>query len=119
MKEKFFAKRVSRLVAQKGISEYRISTELGQCKTYIGKITSGKIYPSMTSFLALCDYFEITPIEFFDPKLNKESVNLIHSILKLSAKDKETVKDIVNAFIHKDENPIPKELLKSFNDSDI
>lgn len=119
MKEKFFAKRVSRLVAQKGISEYRISTELGQCKTYIGKITSGKIYPSMTSFLALCDYFEITPIEFFDPKLNKEAVTLIHTILKLSAKDKGTVVDIVNAFMHKDENPVPEELLKSLNDSDI
>lgn len=118
MKEKFFAKRVSRLVAQKGISEYRISTELGQCKTYIGKITSGKIYPSMSSFFALCDYFEITPIEFFDPKLNKEAVDLIHTILKLSARDRANVIDIVNAFIHKEENPIPEEL-KSFIDSDL
>lgn len=51
MKKSFIAKRVSRLVVQKGISEYRISTELGQCKTYIGKLTSGKIYPSMPAFL--------------------------------------------------------------------
>jgi len=118
MKKSFIAKRVSRLVVQKGISEYRISTELGQCKTYIGKLTSGKIYPSMPSFFALCDYFEITPIEFFDPKLNKEAVDLIHNILKLSAKDRANVVDIVNAFIHKDENPIPEEI-KTLIDSDL
>ena len=71
----------------------------------------------LKEFFAICDYFEITPVEFFDPKLNKEAVELIHSILKLSDKDRENVVDIVNAFIHKEENPIPEEL-KSLNDSD-
>ena len=42
MKESFIATRVAELVTQKGISEYKISIELGQCKTYLGKITSGK-----------------------------------------------------------------------------
>lgn len=50
--------------------------------------------------------------------MNKEAVKLIHTILKLSAKDRSNVVDIVNAFIHKEENPIPEEL-KSLTDSDL
>ena len=53
MKESFFAERVTQFVAQTGMSEYKVSHELGQCKTYIGKITSRRMYPSMGVFFAM------------------------------------------------------------------
>ena len=79
MKESFFAERVTQLVAQTGMSEYKVSHELGQCKTYIGKITSRRMYPSMGVFFAMCEYFGITPVEFFAPSINDETVKLLET----------------------------------------
>ena len=33
---------------------------------YINNISSGKALPSMSEFFAICDYFEITPQNFFN-----------------------------------------------------
>ncbi|MCD7737721.1 MAG: helix-turn-helix domain-containing protein [Lachnospiraceae bacterium] len=43
-----------------------MSQELGKSKGYIQSITCGRSLPSMSEFLKICDYFEITPKEFFD-----------------------------------------------------
>ena len=43
-----------------------MSTALGQNHGYIQAISSGKSLPSMAQFLNICDFFEITPLEFFD-----------------------------------------------------
>ena len=117
MKESFIATRVAELVTQKGISEYKISIELGQCKTYLGKITSGKIKPSMSAFISLCEYFEISPAEFFDPTLDKETIQLVHMINSLSEKDKETLSNVLEAFKEREKNPRKK--LKSIFDSGL
>ena len=43
-----------------------MSLALGMNRNYIQGITSGKALPSMAQFLNTCDYFEITPMQFFD-----------------------------------------------------
>lgn len=43
-----------------------MSLDLGQSRNYIQGISSGKALPSMTQFLNICDYFDITPMQFFD-----------------------------------------------------
>lgn len=53
--------------------------------TSISFISSGKTLPSMTEFFAICDYFGITPIEFFDtqrtnPNLSREVSTLIEQL---------------------------------------
>lgn len=58
--------RITELRMKKGISEYQMSLDLGQNKNYIQGISSGRSLPSMTQFLNICDYFEITPMQFFD-----------------------------------------------------
>ena len=58
--------RITKLRMERNISEYQMSLELGQNKNYIQGISSGKALPSMKQFLNICDYFEITPMEFFD-----------------------------------------------------
>ncbi|MEQ2520121.1 helix-turn-helix transcriptional regulator [Ruthenibacterium sp. CLA-JM-H11] len=61
----FIRERITQLRMQKNVSEYQMSMELGQNKGYIQGITSGRSLPSMTMFFEICDYFEITPEEFF------------------------------------------------------
>ncbi len=62
----FIRERITQLRIQKGVSEHRMSMDLGHAKSYIHGITSGRTLPSMAEFLAICDYFEITPQDFFD-----------------------------------------------------
>lgn len=81
----FVRDRITQLRLQKGVSEYKMSYDLGHSRGYINNISSGKTLPSMTEFFAICDYFEITPIEFFDtqqvnPKLSKEILVLLSQL---------------------------------------
>lgn len=77
MDGRFVRERITRLRLQKGVSEYKMSYDLGHSRGYINNISSGKTLPSMTEFFAICEYFGITPVEFFDeraenPRLSKE-----------------------------------------------
>ena len=65
MDANFIRERITQLRLQKNISEYKLSLELGQSKGYIQSITSGKTLPSMTMFLEICNYFDVTPEAFF------------------------------------------------------
>ena len=79
MYETFVRDRITSLRLQKGVSEYKMSYDLGHSRGYINNISSGKALPSMAEFFAICDYFDITPIDFFDrnlenPQLFKQAV---------------------------------------------
>lgn len=65
----FIRNRISQLRMQKGISEYKMSLDLGHSKGYIQSITSGRALPSMNEFLAICDYLEVTPKDFFNQEI--------------------------------------------------
>lgn len=56
---------ITQLRLKKNVSEHRMSLELGHARSYIHGIVSGRTLPSMAEFLALCEYFEITPEQFF------------------------------------------------------
>ena len=43
-----------------------MSLDLGHSRSYMQGISSGRALPSMTEFLAICDYLEVTPKDFFD-----------------------------------------------------
>lgn len=43
--------------------------DLGKNKSYIQGISSGRSMPSMKQFFEICDYLEITPLEFFDTEM--------------------------------------------------
>lgn len=62
----WFASRVSQLRIQKGVSARDMSLSLGQSESYINKIENKRTQPSMQGFLYICEYFGITPKEFFD-----------------------------------------------------
>ena len=64
-----FCKRLTELRIQKGVSARDMSLSLGQSESYINKIENKRTLPSMTGFFYICEYFGITPDEFFNEKI--------------------------------------------------
>ncbi len=66
MTEKFVRDRITQLRMKKGVSEYQMSYDLGHSRGYIYNISSGKVLPPLKELFSICDYFGITPQQFFD-----------------------------------------------------
>ena len=66
MEQSEFIKRLVELRMNKGVSARDMSLSLGQSPSYINNIENGVNFPSMTVFFYICDYFGITPKDFFD-----------------------------------------------------
>ena len=66
MYTEFIKRRIARLRTDNNISARELSLRLGQSTGYINTIENGKSLPSMAMFLYICEYFNITPKEFFD-----------------------------------------------------
>ena len=66
MNEQFLRERITQLRLRKGVSEYQMSLDLGHSRGYIQNISSGKSLPSVEGLFEICDYFELTPAQFFD-----------------------------------------------------
>lgn len=64
--EKYVRNKITELRLQKGVSEYQMSYDLGHSRGYVNNISSGKSLPSLSEFFSICDYFQITPAQFFD-----------------------------------------------------
>ena len=89
MNEDFIRNRITQLRISKGVSEYQMSYDLGHSRGYIYNISSGKALPPLREFLAICDYFHLTPQQFFDestdhPELIQEALT---SLKKLNEDD--------------------------------
>ena len=66
MDEKYIKLKIAKLRTDRNISARELSLALGQSTGYINTIENGKSLPSMSMFLYICDYFKITPKDFFD-----------------------------------------------------
>lgn len=64
--EKYVRERITELRISKGISEHRLSLELGKSGSYIRSITSGTAMPSIKELFNIMAYFEVSPSEFFE-----------------------------------------------------
>ncbi|MGN0523193.1 MAG: helix-turn-helix domain-containing protein [Eubacterium sp.] len=98
MDENFIRQRITELRIQKNVSEYKMSLDLGHSKSYIQSISSGRALPSIPEFLYICEYFGITPADFFNTdsseiliqeelknetkNMKKEDLNLLIQIAK-------------------------------------
>ena len=79
MDDKFIRERISVLRTKLGVSEYKMSLDLGHSKSYIQSISSGKSLPSLSEFLYICEYLGVSPKEFFDTDL--DSPQLFHQLI--------------------------------------
>lgn len=66
MYEEFTQERITQLRIQKGVSARDMSLSLGQNDSYINRIENKKALPSLPVLFYICEYFNITPKEFFD-----------------------------------------------------
>ena len=83
MEREEFCKRLTQLRMTKGVSARDMSLSLGQSPNYINGIEGGKNYPSLETFCYICDYFGITPKEFFDmDSTNPTKANELFEIIK-------------------------------------
>jgi transcriptional regulator with XRE-family HTH domain len=64
--ESFVPERITQLRQTKGVSAREMSLSIGQNMNYINHIENRKTEPSLTVFYYICDFFGITPREFFD-----------------------------------------------------
>ena len=77
MYEREFSKRLSDLRMQKGVSARDMSLSLGQNSGYFNHIENRQALPSLAVFFNICEYFSLTPAQFFttdteDPALIAE-----------------------------------------------
>ena len=94
MNVEYVRNRITQLRIQKGVSEYQMSYDLGHSRSYIYNISSGKSLPPMTEFLQICDYFGITPSQFFDD--TEENPALLQSaISELSKLDEDDLELVI------------------------
>jgi transcriptional regulator with XRE-family HTH domain len=70
MDENYIGKRITELRMRKGVSEYKMSRELGHANSYINGIVARKALPALREFLYICEYLEITPKDFFDEEIS-------------------------------------------------
>lgn len=80
MYDKFVRERITALRLKKGVSEYQMSYDLGHSRGYINNISSGKTLPSLNEFFAICNYFNITPADFFNTDM--QNPELIHKAVE-------------------------------------
>lgn len=85
MYDNFMGSRISKLRMQKGVSARDMSLSLGQGVNYINTIENHHSLPSMTAFFYICEYFGISPKEFFDeensnPKLLQDIIDELKNL---------------------------------------
>lgn len=64
--EEKLSKGLAQLRMNKGVSARHMSLSIGQNTGYINNIENGKALPSMTNFVYICEYLDISPMVFFN-----------------------------------------------------
>lgn len=98
MTEDFVRNRITQLRLRKGVSEYQMSYDLGHSRGYVYNISSGKALPPLKELFAICDYFEISPQQFFDESTdNPELVQkAVEGMKQLSESDLLLLMSMIN-----------------------
>ena len=93
----WFPLRIAELRTQKGISARDMSLSLGQSESYINKIENKRTLPSMTGFIYICEFFGITPQDFFniDSPAPQKSKELLTELEKLTASQADHILQVI------------------------
>lgn len=103
MYEEFTQERIAQLRMQRNVSARDMSLSLGQNNSYINQIENKKALPSLQGLFYICEYFGITPQQFFDGESAYPSqlADLVNDLKKLDLKTLEHVSGLVKAVISK------------------
>lgn len=83
----FIGERITELRLKKGVSEYKMSYDLGRNKNYVRTITSGQALPSVNELFNIFEYFEVTPAQFFDESYPQMIYKAVEYMKKLDDED--------------------------------
>ena len=99
MYEEFTQNRIAQLRMQKNVSARDMSLSLGQNNSYINQIENKKALPSLQGLFYICEYFGITPQQFFDDgsAYPVQLADLVEDMKKLDAASLEHIAAIVKA----------------------
>ena len=98
----WFYNRLSSLRMQKGVSARDMSLSLGQSESYINKIENKRTLPSFQGFLYICEYFDLTPQEFFsDAAAPQKTKELFTELEKLTSEQTEHILYLVKELNNK------------------
>lgn len=102
MDEKFIRDRITELRINKGVSEYKMSLDLGHSRSYMQGISSGRSLPPMSEFLYICEYLGVTPAQFFDDGASNPILvqKILDGVRDMSDKDLLTILDVIDRFNH-------------------
>lgn len=88
----FMRNRITQLRQHAGVSEHKMSLDLGKSGGYIRSITSGQSMPSVQGLYDICKYLNVTPEEFFTGAESNTSRNdIINRLQGLNEEDLQKV----------------------------
>lgn len=93
--DQFIRERITRLRLSKGVSEYKMSYDLGHSRSYVHNISSGKCLPTMSEFLVVCEYLGVTPTQFFDEGL-EEPMLVSDTVKAIKDLDADSIKLVIS-----------------------
>lgn len=94
MDEEYIRKRIEQLRTKKKISERKMSLDLGHSTSYVHAISTGRALPSLGEFLYICEYFKITPKNFFDNETDLSTTKQ-EIVAKVSDLDEDEAKAVL------------------------
>lgn len=93
--------------AQLGLSDSRISLEMGKDASYLNKLYAKKFMPSIPALCDICDYFDKSVQEFLNPTSRIEQVMMEHLgeegvelFIQMAQTHPEMVGDMLRTWIH-------------------
>ncbi len=101
MYENFTQDRIAQLRLQKGVSARDMSLSIGQNSSYINRIENKKSLPSLQVLFWICEYFGITPQQFFEEgnAYPKQLASLMEKLKKLDESTLLLVDELVDKLI--------------------
>lgn len=99
MNEEFIRKRLDTLRLAKGVSERKMSLDIGRNTSYMYNISSGKALPSMGEFLYICEYLGVAPNEFFE-SIDEETPTQAQAISVIRKLDDKSITALLPLFNH-------------------
>jgi len=93
----FIRRRITQLRMQQGISEYKMSLDLGHSRSYMQSISSGRTLPSLSEFLYICEYLKVSPAVFFQEDVEAPAFmeEMLSSAKGLSEEDLRLLLDLI------------------------
>ena len=96
----FLAERITKLRLGRGVSEAKMSTDLGRGRGYINRITTGRGFPGYPELLMICRYFEMSPEDFFCTEdMTDGDRTLLHKLKRLPRREQDAIEEVVDRLL--------------------